>query len=217
MVPDSAGHQKSGRAGRCRAAHAPRCGFTLSETLIAAAVLAILLTAIALGLTTIRTELKREQTVEVLVALDEALGAYEAATGQWPQVAAAGRPQGSADDEQGRAMPSVSSAGGERDDGDAAIALLAELPASRQVLERIPTAVRVPVPGRTGAWTVRDAWGRRLRYLNRESSSLVDREAVAANGGRPIFVSPGDDGEFGGRDRAASADNLRSDELPRHP
>ncbi|GMU23010.1 MAG: hypothetical protein AMXMBFR13_30940 [Phycisphaerae bacterium] len=61
-----------------------------------------------------------------------------------------------------------------------------------------------------------DGWGRPLRCLTSGSRSAADRRAVAAGGGRPIFISVGPDGLFGPEDSPAVGDNLRSDELPRN-
>lgn len=63
---------------------------------------------------------------------------------------------------------------------------------------------------------VLDGWGRPLRCLTSSSRLAGDRRAVAAGGGRPIFISVGPDGLFGPEDSPAVGDNLRSDELPRN-
>ena len=98
------------------------------------------------------------------------------------------------------------------------IAVLAAEPASRAILDKTRPVLRViPVADIADGvselpWgTVQDAWGRPLRCLTAASKSPLDREAVAVNGGRPIFISAGPDGRFGTRDIAAAADNLRSD------
>jgi len=189
---------------------------TLSETLIVAAVLALVLVIVALAMATIRNDLKQRQTWELLAMLDEALRAYYQAAAQQ----LGNKPDPAA---------------------DRVIAALAAVPASRQVLERIPHRLRVRAnvekqwagnaKARTGRWpaaagrshtwdrpdvTVQDAWGHPLQCLTAASPSPVHRQAVAANGGRPIFISAGVDGRFGSElDVAAGDDNLRSDELPR--
>ncbi len=247
---------------------------TVSETLIAAASVMLLLVLAALGIARVRNDLKSKQVWELLATLDEGLSAYCEATGQWPvemvpsherQQARAPEgergpggdreteigagmigggdsfsrdPKGSAFGAEDRGRPFVgafsrdpkgSAFGGsetyrdtggrapwQRADGSAerVITALAAVPASRAVLERIPEVLRVPRQGEdrdadADAWgTVQDAWGHRLRCLTAASPSEVDRQAVAGNGGRPIFVSAGPDGQFGIHDPAAAADNI---------
>lgn len=197
-----------------------RTALTLPETLIAGAVIGILLVAVSLGLSTMRTDLKRVRTIELLAILNEALSAYHSETQAWPSIdESAGTPKAGKD----RTADSAAGSSSARDDsGDSVIAILQQVPASRQVLERLPPLVRLPagsdstwspttVPAGAG-WTIRDAWGLPLRCLTAGSRAPVDREAVAAGGGRPIFVSAGEDGDMGQTDRAAAADNLRSND-----
>lgn len=70
-----------------------------------------------------------------------------------------------------------------------------------------------PTEESAGQWVVIDAWGRPMRCLTARCPSPVACEAVAANGGKPIFISAGPDGQFGMADGVTDADNLRSDEL----
>jgi hypothetical protein len=51
--------------------------------------------------------------------------------------------------------------------------------------------------------------------LTAGSSRERDRHVVAANGGKPVFISAGPDGQFGDDDPAASADNLFLQPAPR--
>jgi len=177
---------------------------TLAETLVAAAVIGVVLAVIALGVATVRSDLKHGQAEQLLATLDEALSAYHQATGSWPV------DPGAEDEERESAE--------QEDSADRVIAALAAEPASRAILDRTRPVLRVkPITDMSAAtsessWgTVQDAWGRRLRCLTAASESPIDREAVAVNGGRPIFVSAGPDGQFGTHDIAAAADNLRSD------
>jgi len=177
---------------------------TLIEALVAAAVVGVVLAMVALGVATVRSDLKHGQVVQLLATLDEALSAYHQATGEWPV------DPGVEDKEQASAEQEGSA--------DRVVAALAAEPASRAILDRTRPVLRVSsVPdistaaGESPWGTVQDAWGRRLRCLTADSASPIDREAVAANGGRPIFVSAGPDEQFGTRDIAAAADNLRSD------
>ena len=177
---------------------------TLTETLILAVVIGLGLLAIALGIDTVRQDLKRRQAERVLATLDRALVAYHHAAGRWPT------------DSPGEAQRGASSDEGDGS-GDRVVAALAGVPESRHVLEGIPPAflVAVPVDGPAPAsrpWgMVQDAWGQPLRCLTAGSSSPADQEAVAANGGKPIFISAGPDECFGFHDVPAAADNIRSD------
>ena len=177
---------------------------TLVETLIAAAVIGVVLAVVTLGMATVRSDLKHNQVGQLLAILDDALSAYHQATGKWPTEPGA--------ENEGRASAEHDGS------ADRVIAVLAAEPASRAILDKTRPVLRViPVADiADGAselpWgTVQDAWGRPLRCLTAASKSPLDREAVAVNGGRPIFISAGPDGRFGTRDIAAAADNLRSD------
>jgi hypothetical protein len=112
------------------------------------------------------------------------------------------------------------------DDGttEQVLALLHSVPASAEILSEISAVLRMTEeasdePGAAPAhWvSVRDAWGRPLRTLTTGSARSVEREAVVANNGCPVFISAGPDGRFGRTEHAMGADNLRSDELPRTP
>jgi type II secretory pathway pseudopilin PulG len=184
-------------------------GITLSETLIAAAGVAVLLMVLSLGMHGIRTELKRQQTVALMQTLDRALLAYQESTGAWPVDTKLL--------ESKRTAPDQSRASGLQDgSGDRVISLLAEVPASRVLLETIPAILRPrndPGPTtRPWAARVRDPWGNSLRCLTAVSPMVLDRQAVAANQNRPIFISAGPDGRFGSKDISGSSDNIRSDE-----
>jgi len=177
---------------------------TLAETLVAAAVIGVVLAMVALGVATVRSDLKHGQVEQLLATLDEALSAYHQATSEWPA------DPGVEDEDRASAEQDGSA--------DRVIAALAAEPASREILDKTGLVLRVK-PGTDlstatseSSWgTLQDAWGRRLRCLTSASRSPIDREAVAANGGRPIFVSAGPDGRFGTHDIAAAADNLHSD------
>lgn len=175
-------------------------GMTLSETLIAAVVLAVALTVAALGVATARNELKHRQTRELLATLDEALSMYYEATNGWPTDPVPEAP--------GRAAPS----GKMTSSGDRVIGIITSVSASRETLERAPRVLRVDLEGQPWG-TLQDAWGWRLRCLTgAESIPEAERRAVAANGGRPIFISAGVDGDFGMTDPAAAGDNLQSND-----
>ena len=178
---------------------------TLIETLVAAAVLGAMLAVIALGIATIRKDLKHTQVEQLLATLDEAMSAYHKATGEWPANPIAKDAERISTEQES--------------DADRVIAVLAAQPTSQAILDRTKSVFRIkPVPdisaqASQSPWgTVQDAWGQRLRCLTADSTSPIDREAVAANGGRPIFVSAGPDEQFGSQDIAAAADNLRSDQ-----
>lgn len=169
----------------------------------------VLLVVFGLGMEGIRTELKRDQAVELMRTLDRALLAYYQKTGSWPVEV------GSPDDQAIRADLShleADSAGADR-----TLELMAGLPASRAVLEALPEVLRVrPEHGvlYTSPWgTIQDPWGRRLHCLTSTSPLPAHRKAVAANQNRPVFISPGPDGRFGFSDVAAASDNIRSDEV----
>ncbi|HOW72134.1 MAG TPA: hypothetical protein PKY77_16165 [Phycisphaerae bacterium] len=177
---------------------------TLPETLIAGSILSAVLLAVALGVANVRSGLKERQVKEVLAFLNQAVGAYHKATGTWPS--------------DTRPPPRTPTSDHDQGSADRVIALLAGVPAARIQIDRIRPVFRVPLeqpplPTTTApAWgTIQDAWGRRLRCLTTASPAPSDQEAVAANAGRPVFVSAGPDGDFGTLDIAATADNIRSD------
>ncbi len=178
-----------------------RARLSLIETLSLGGVLAVVLGLITVGVSSVRNELKERQVWEVLRLLDSALALYHDVTGAWP--ASADHP-----------VAEPSPAGPDADDARPILERLAAVPASRALLDTLPGHLRVPPDDGPGFGGVRDPWGTRLHCLTAQSPRLVDRQAVAAHGGRPIFVSAGLDGEFAGRESSAAADNLRSDELP---
>lgn len=174
---------------------------TLIETMIAAALIGVVLAVVTLGVATVRNDLKRGQVEQLLTQLDEALSAYHQATGFWPTDPGLKDNDRTSSDHDGSA--------------DRVIAVLAAEPTSRAILDTILPILRIqPIDKeeRASKWsTVQDAWGHHLQCLTADSKSPLDREAVAINNGRPIFISAGMDGQFGTRDIASAADNLRSD------
>lgn len=88
----------------------------------------------------------------------------------------------------------------------AAIAGLLDLEKTRVILERLPDNLW----RREGMTRVLvDPWGTPLRYIGADPGD----PRVAANGGRPIFVSAGPDRDFGGPlSPDAEGNNLRSDD-----
>ncbi len=194
----------------CRIAHNRR-GVTLSETLVTAAVVGVLLVLVGLGVDGIRNELKRKQTVALLDTLDRAIVAYHQSAGNWPAEASESvslqREPADADDPDENAS------------GDRIVAILAEVPAAHTILQTIPEVLRVPADQseqpttRPALGLIRDPWGHRLCCLTAFSPSPSQRKAVAANGNRPVFISAGPDGRLGFLNVSAASDNLRSDEL----
>lgn len=187
---------------------------TLSETLVAALVVALALLLISLGVEGTQAELKRRQAMELLQLMNDALAAYQAATGQWP---ADPGPSPS----EGETLLEVEP---ENDgSGDRVLAVLSAVPKVRVVLDRVADTLHVlpselPAEGRRqpNDWgTIQDPWGQRLRCLTTNNASQLYRKAVAANGNRPIFISAGADGRFGLKDVSSASDDLRSDEA--HP
>jgi len=178
--------------------------FTLPETLVGGVAIGAILLAVALGIAGVRRELKQTQIQQLMDQLNGALDAYHKATSAWPV------------DAQVRGKPYSSQ---QYDgSGDRVIAQLASVPASEEFLADIPSALRVAKQTQIGdtqepmeAWRVRDTWGGPLRCLTGVGESPTDREAVAANDGKPVFISSGPDGQFGDRDIATAADNVRSD------
>jgi len=89
------------------------------------------------------------------------------------------------------------------DDPDPVVAALQRHPRTRPLFDGVPDSL----------WTVSrprmlvDPWGTRLKY--RSDGKRVD---VAANNGRPIFISAGRDRLFGDDYPAQRADDLRSDD-----
>lgn len=177
---------------------------TLVEILLVAVAIGVVLAMVALGVATVRNDLKHGQVEQLLATLDEALSAYHQATGHWPV-------DPGAEDTERALVEHDGSA-------DRVVAVLASEPASRAILDKTRPVLRVtPVADISDEanelpWgTVQDAWGRRLRCLTAASKSPLDREAVAINDGRPIFICAGPDAQFGNRDISTAADNLRSD------
>jgi hypothetical protein len=96
------------------------------------------------------------------------------------------------------------------------IGVMHRVQASSAILERVPQVLRDRTD-QPSAWTVVDGWGRRLRCMTSGSGRLLERQAVAANGGKPIFVCSGGDGRFGAGNAAAAADNLLIRPTPQRP
>ncbi len=188
-----------------------RRAVTFTETLITATLLGLLLVVVALGVHSVRSDLKHKQVWDLLVTLDKALDAYHETTGTWPFTLAT-QPD---ETEPER----LSSNDDPTESGRRVINALAAVPASREILDTIPDLLRVPPESKQAEpndWgTVRDAWGQPLHCLTALSRIPVEWQAVAANLGKPIFISAGTDGQFSSRDSVAEADNLRSDQLPR--
>lgn len=173
-----------------------RQGMGSSETLIAAAAIGIVVVIAALTTSTIQDELKTRQTRDMLWALEQALDTYHRSTGHWP---APPRPADARLD-PGRNLTAE------------LIATLKAVPESREKLESIPAILRSTQDEQSD--TVRDAWGHPLRCLTADSPSEIDRRVVAANGGRPVFISAGPDGDFGELSLPATADNIRLQPAP---
>ncbi len=200
------------RAPILKVSASARPGATLSETLLAGAAIGLLLLVAALGVEQVRTELRIRQTRQLLVLLRSALLAWQQSTGTWPEPAEPPPqpPPG------GPGMPPEEQAAGRM------AALLWAHEASRGWMEAIPPLLRSPADPRDRqdsrssdpGFVLRDSWGTPLWCLTVGSAAQVHREAVAANRGCPIFISAGQDRDFGVVDRSAAADNLRSDELP---
>jgi prepilin-type N-terminal cleavage/methylation domain-containing protein len=194
-------------------------GMTLVEMVITAFVLGLLLLIAAEGTEYVRNQLKTARTWETLARLDEAMSAYYGATGQWPE-AMAQRPDGSRGREVQRETPGRENKGKEGKAGkwrgaqtDEGIKRQAE---GEQAARRVLQALRAAAGSRefverilaeaaeaSADAVICDAWGSPFRCLTAQSESAVDRQAVAAHGGRPIFISSSPEGD------------LRSDERPR--
>ncbi len=174
---------------------------SLAETAIAGILISLALMVVSLAIGTMRDDLKQRRTEQLLVRLDQALVAYHRATGRWPA-----DPGPRAD---GSTTPENDGS------GDRIIAVLADEPESRKVLDQIPPIFRARRSADTAAGSawggVHDAWGRPLRCLTANGSTPAELDAVIANGGRPIFISAGPDERFGPPDLPPAADNIRSD------
>lgn len=194
-------------------------GMTLVETLIAAFVLGLVLLVVAEGTDVVRNQLRARRTWERLAVLNAAMEAYQRATQQWP---GGGLHRQEAATRPARAGLSGLPTGGSQDRRPGARSV--EFDAARRVLADlldVEASKRVLGAASAGAAedgadsAIQDGWGRRMRCLTAESDSLVDRQAVAASGGRPVFISDGPDGP-----RSDSSDRVvgylqRSDEVPR--
>jgi hypothetical protein len=181
-------------------------GLTLPETVVVGATLVALLALISMAITAVRDQLKRQQAWALLRQLDAACDAYRRVNGAWPvpDTRTATRPG-----VRGRAAFEPAP-----DDAQGPIELMAATQPSRELLDRIDLFLKVPDPRPQAYGTFRDPWGTRLHCLTASSPSPLDRQAVTAQGGKPIFVSASQDRAFVGPDGSAAADNLRTDELP---
>ena len=139
--------------------------------------------------------------------MDKALSAYHHATGRWP-----GDAEGAT---------SVDTPPENDGSGDRVIAILRAVPDSQKVLDQIPPIFRVAATSdplaagpasQPASSTVQDAWGHRFRCITADSPNPAEHDAVAANDGKPVFISAGPDGRFGPQDQPNAADNIRSDE-----
>jgi type II secretory pathway pseudopilin PulG len=164
---------------------------TLIETLLVVVVVGIVLLVIARQADSVRDGLKRNQTRQCLMTLDEALSAYHQASKAWPVL----KPK------------AVSPRRAVHARLHSVIDPLRRVAASRQILEKLPAQLwfawdesDTPLP--------RDAWGNPLRCLTASSPREADRYTVAAYGGRPVFISAGPDGDFGFEDPVAATDNI---------
>jgi len=172
-----------------------RRAMTLSETLIATALIGLVLTMVALGITAVRTDMRTRQTWDLLRTLAAALDAYHEQTGAWPL------------DDRDDYLKQSKTVDGPDGSAEYILKTLHGVAASEAILARVPEVLR-DRGGVGPAWTVVDGWGRQLRCLTAASGRTLERQAVAANGGKPIFVSAGGDGRFGTENVAAAADNL---------
>lgn len=190
---------------------------TLTETLLAASALAMLMLIVAVGVDQVRTDLKRRQVEQTLVLLDRALHAYQHETGDWPEPG---------DPENGSAPAAGCLSPTERSAIDV-LAALRSVDTSRAVVDEVPACLRRPNADPTSSPNddtdatahefamLVDAWGHPLHCLTRHSPANVQRMAVAANGGCPIFISAGSDALFDSEDGSAAGDNIRSSEVIR--
>lgn len=198
-------------------------------------VLGLVLLIAAQGAQYVRDQLRTSRTWELLARLDEALTAYHQAAGAWPPgvgAEAAGSTGGgsrasrdNADARPAGDLPARTLEPRATRDAAAVVQALLLVPAARTVMDAIPEPLRAgavlqsaaggqPAASRPAWSEMVDAWGAPLRCLTARGDSAADRQAVAANGGKPVFVSAGPDGEFGTENSPAVSDNLRSDELP---
>jgi hypothetical protein len=199
-----------------------RRAMTLSGTVVLAAVLGLGLMVAGLASSWVRNELKVQATREMLVRLDEALWAYQRATGHWPaETLPASQPAGPRHTARQEADLGGSTSKDLRSSADQILAALGSVPGSRAVLEQIPEDNRVEssidAPAGTGGapFSLVDEWRHHLGCLTADSFADRDRRAVAANGGRPIFISPGPDGLFGDESMGSAADDIFLQPAPR--
>ncbi len=200
-----------------RSSYRRRSAMTLTETLLAAAGIGLLMLIVAVGIDQVRSDLKRRQVERVLLLLDRALDAYHQDTGAWPVAS----PVEAAEDSPSAEHPPTVLAAVD------VLAALRSVEASRAIVDEIPAMLRRPLAPPPAASVIPpasqpaddafamlvDAWSRPLHCLTQHSRSTIQREAVAANGGRPIYISAGSDGLFESDDGSASGDNIRGDEV----
>ena len=160
---------------------------TVIETVIAGALLALVLWVLSGLYDDMLDRARTAQAFEMIRTLDAALAAYHQAAGAHPP----GRhgPDGSAVED--------------------ALTVMIRVPESLRVLHGIDLRLLHLHDDRP---VCRDPWGRPLRYLTAGVGDEVLAGRVARHAGRPIFESAGPDGRFGDHDPAAAADDIRSDE-----
>ena len=160
-------------------------GMTVPELALAMGVLGVVLVLLAGLIRHVRNDAKAEQSRRLLLALDEAIGRYQAAHGSYPP--------GSED---------LSSA-----------ACLAALEGEAAAWEAVQSVSPLLV-GESGEEKrcFRDGWGTPVRYLTGKGARKA-RERVRIHGGRPIFESAGPDRNFGDGYPASLPDNLATDYL----
>jgi hypothetical protein len=163
----------------------------------------------------IRGELRIRATGELLARLDTALSAYHLAVGYWPAEARPATQQAyPASQRQHLQSEERSASSALQRAAEWILAALPSVPESKAVLDGVPRSFRGE-PEATGAEgssppgpVLVDAWRHRLGCLTTDSPAERDRRAVAANGGRPIFISAGPDGIFGSQSVACAADDI---------
>lgn len=140
---------------------------SLVEMAVVVLLLGIVLFLLAGLARTTRQRAKKDLTLRLLCALDEAMGVYIEQYGSPPPGDASGT-------------------------ADRAIAALLKFGPSSAALDGLP-----PVLRRRKGQALVDPWGVSLRYVTATHASVMMRNRVATNGGRPIFDSAGPDRQFG--------------------
>jgi type II secretory pathway pseudopilin PulG len=154
------------------------------EVLLAAGVLALLVTASAGLYTNGLDRVKTRQAGELLGSLDRAVRAYGQACGTYPP--------GSADGALRRVLPQ-----------------LLGVDESRRELSGVSPVLLFSIDGRPHC---QDPWGVAVRCFTTRTREPRFAALVQRNDGVPVFESAGPDRDFGDSDAARQADNVRSDE-----